>query len=295
MSARSAVLAAFALTVCGPAQAEDQPDAGQQAWAEACEDWDQWDKPGPPYRIYGNSYYVGTCGIAAILITGDDGHILIDGGPLEGGPLIEANVETLGFAMTDVKLLLSSHEHHDHVGGLAYLQRASGAEVVASHGAAEAMRTGEPQPRDPQQTSLEPFEPVTVAREVGSYDFVSLGKLSLIPLETPGHTPGALSWQWWSCEGTDCRVIAYVDSMSPVSAEGYRFSDHPDYVAQYREAIETVRAVPCDILLTPHPTASDMRARMASDHGLTDARACATYAEGIATRLDRRLAEEAGE
>jgi len=302
MSARLAVLAASALAACTSAQVDPQagtaPDlreSGQQTWAEACADWDEWNKAGPPYRIYGNSYYVGTCGIAAILITGDAGHILIDGGPLNGGPLIEANIEALGFSMQDVKLLLHSHEHHDHVGGLAYLQRVSGAETIASHGAAAAMRSGEPQLGDPQQTSLDPFEPVTVSREVGSYDFVSLGKLSLIPLETPGHTPGALSWQWWSCEGTDCRVIAYVDSLSPISAEDYRFSDHPDYVAQYRSAIETIRTVPCDILMTPHPSASDMRTRMTSQNGLTDASKCVAYAEAMEARLDTRLAEEAAE
>jgi len=206
---------------------------------------------------------------------------------------VAANIEALGFSIKDVKILLHTHEHHDHVGGLAYIQRASGAEAIASHAAAAAMRSGQPQPGDPQETSLDPFEPVNVSREVASYDFVSLGKLSLIPLETPGHTPGALSWQWWSCESTDCRVIAYVDSLSPVSAEDYRFSDHPDYVAQFRTAIETVGAIPCDILLTPHPSASDMRTRMTSEHGLTDASGCAAYAEGIATRLDARLAEEA--
>lgn len=287
-------MAVIALAACSPAQAQDEADSGQQAWVEACTDWDEWDKAGPPFRIFGNSYYVGTCGISAILITGDEGHILIDGGPLDGGPLIEANVEALGFAMSDVKLLLSSHEHHDHVGGLAYLQQVSGAELVASHGAAAAMRSGQPQDGDPQQSSLAPFEPVTVAREVGSYDFVSLGRLTLIPLETPGHTPGALSWQWWSCEGTDCRVIAYVDSMSPNSAEDYRFSDHAAYVEQFRSGIDAVRAIPCDILLTPHPSASDMRTKLVAGD-LTGGVTCADYAASISARLDARLAEEAGE
>jgi metallo-beta-lactamase class B len=71
-------------------------------WATQCEAWsDDWDKPGPPFRIYGHSYYVGTCGISAILITSDSGHILIDGASRGGGPLIAANVEALGFVMSD--------------------------------------------------------------------------------------------------------------------------------------------------------------------------------------------------
>ena len=79
------------------------------AWLNACSDWDDWDKPGPPYRIHGNSWYVGTCGIAAILVTGEAGHILIDGGTARGADLVAANIGALGFRLEDVKVLLQSH------------------------------------------------------------------------------------------------------------------------------------------------------------------------------------------
>ena len=89
-------------------------------WAATCKDWDDWDKPAPPVRLHANTYLVGTCGISAILITGSagasGGHVLIDGGTERGADLIAANIRSLGFKLRDIKYLLHSHEHHDHVG-----------------------------------------------------------------------------------------------------------------------------------------------------------------------------------
>lgn len=89
----------------------------QSDWVKSCTDWDEWDKPGPPFRIYGNSYYVGTCGISAILVTSDEGHVLIDGATEAGADIIATNIQSLGFSLRDVTILLHSHEHFDHVAG----------------------------------------------------------------------------------------------------------------------------------------------------------------------------------
>src|SRR6476620_7990369 len=83
------------------------------AFAAACKDWDEWDKPAPPVRIHANTYLVGTCGISSILITGNEGDILIDGGTEVGAGLIASNIRKLGFKLSDVKILLHSHEHAD--------------------------------------------------------------------------------------------------------------------------------------------------------------------------------------
>jgi metallo-beta-lactamase class B len=101
-------------------------------WAAACKDWDEWDKPAPPVRIHANTYLVGTCGISAILITGDDGHVLIDSGTEAGAELVAANIRQLGFKLGDIRYLLISHEHIDHVGGIARLQQLTGATLVSS-------------------------------------------------------------------------------------------------------------------------------------------------------------------
>jgi metallo-beta-lactamase class B len=93
-----------------------------------------WNQPVEPFRIIGNIYYVGATDITSYLIATPKGHIVIDGGFVETAPMILANIRKLGFKPEDVKILLSSHAHYDHAGGLAELKRASGATFYASRG-----------------------------------------------------------------------------------------------------------------------------------------------------------------
>src|SRR5688572_25254023 len=99
-------------------------------WAATCGDSTDWDQPAPPVRIHGNTYLVGTCGISAILVTGSEGHVLIDSGTEKGAEIVADNIRQLGFRLRDIKFLLHSHEHHDHVGGIARLQQLTGAVLV---------------------------------------------------------------------------------------------------------------------------------------------------------------------
>lgn len=262
------------------------------AWIESCSDWDEWDKPAPPFRIFGNSYYVGTCGITAILIAGRGGHILIDGGTEAGAASIAANIESLGFSLKDVKILLHSHEHFDHVAGLSKLQELSGAQLLASPQAAPVLRTGVAAHDDPQAGMHDDFPKARVDRVLQEGEMVKLGELRLTPIATPGHTPGALTWQWQSCEEDRCLSIVYADSLSPISGENYRFSDHPAYVAAYRAGLSKLATLDCAILLTPHPSASDMRSRLGTSRGLEDNTACKSYAAQVSSRLEKRMAEE---
>jgi metallo-beta-lactamase class B len=262
------------------------------AWTEACADMDEWDKPGPPYRIYGNSYYVGTCGISAILVTGTEGHVLIDGGTEKGADLIAANIERLGFTLSDVKILLHSHEHHDHVGGISRLQQLTGARLLASSAAAPVLATGKASSDDPQLGVSKPFPSARVDGRVMPGRKVRLGSIALTPVATPGHTPGALTWQWRACDGDDCHTLVYADSLSPISSDHYRFSDHPAYLAAFRAGLARLSALDCDILMTPHPSASGMRDRLLKGTLSGDRNGCKTYAAAIGEKLDARLAKE---
>lgn len=261
-------------------------------WLASCTDWDKWDKAGPPYRIYANTYYVGTCGISAILITSDKGHILIDGATEAGADVIAANIRTLGFSLSDIKLLLQSHEHFDHVAGLAKLQQLSGAKLLASPVAAEVMASGVVNSADPQAGMHKAFPAARVDGLVTAGTAVQLGELSLMPVATPGHTPGALSWQWRSCVAGTCKVLVYADSLSPVSSDSYRFSAHLSYLNAYRAGLKRLAQLDCQILLTPHPSASDMRTRLQSDNGLADEQGCVAYADAVNKRLEQRLEKE---
>ena len=261
-------------------------------WAEACGDSTDWDQPAPPVRIHGNTYLVGTCGISAILVTGSDGHVLIDGGTEKGAEVIAANIRELGFDLKDIKFLLLSHEHFAPVGGIAQLQKLTGATLVASAPAAKVMNSGLPGTDDPQSGMHPPFAPANVGRVVKDSEDVRFGNLMLTAMTTPGHTPGALSWRWESCDGGVCRTMVYADSLSPVSRDDYKFSGHPAYLAAYRASIAKVAATRCEILLTPHPSASAMKERMTGKQALFDADGCRDYAAALTRRLDERLAKE---
>jgi metallo-beta-lactamase class B len=262
-------------------------------WASVCKDWDDWDKPAPPVRIHANTYLVGSCGISSILIVGDQGHVLIDGGTEADARLIAANIRDLGFRVEDLRFILNSHEHYDHVGGIAQLQRMSGATVITSPQAAPVIGSGKPSTGDPQFGIAKPFPPAEVGRTVRDGDQLRLGNLMLTAIATPGHTPGALSWRWVSCDGGVCRTIVYADSLSPISSDSYRFSDHPAYVEAFRASIAKIAGSPCDILLTPHPSASEMPKRLALGKSLLDENGCKAYADALTKSLDARLAKEA--
>ena len=310
MSARTPLVALLALTATACANVTSQPASDPSvaspsseavptqrervvAFLETCEEWDKWDKPAPPFQILGNTWYVGTCGISSILVTSPEGHVLIDSGTEQGAEIVLANIQAAGFDPKDVRYLLPSHEHFDHVGGFTKIQEATGAQVVASSIAADVLRSGAVSEDDPQAAILDPMAPVEVARVVENGEVLQLGDLEFTAHATPGHTPGALSWTWTACsnpgEPPICRRIAYVDSLSPVSADEYRFSDHPAYVGAFRTSIDRVRALPCDGLYTPHPSASGMIENLRTGQIAN----CTDYAAALTRKLDERLAKEA--
>ncbi|MXO85462.1 subclass B3 metallo-beta-lactamase [Altererythrobacter aurantiacus] len=279
-----------------PPQAETHlgRTTGQQGWAAACRDSDEWDKPGPPFRIYGQSYYVGTCGISAILIASETGHTLIDTGTDAGARIVLDNIRALGFEPEDVTTILMSHEHFDHVGGMARIQAATSATILASAEAAEVLRRGLPSENDPQAGSNHPpFPPVTGAIEIVDEGPLSLSSRTVHAVPTPGHTRGAMSWAWRECEGEACETLVYIDSMNPISDNVFRFSDNPELVAAFVEAIEKIGSMRCGIALAPHPAAANLRPRLMGKAALIDSAGCRRYAETANERLTERLTREA--
>ncbi len=285
--------AAFLMIV--RAEAGEEPSSAPAVdLAKACAGREGWSDPAPPAHVYGNVWYVGTCGITAVLITSDQGHVLIDGGPAEAAPLVAANIEKLGFKLSDVEWIVSSHEHDDHVGALAELKRRTGAKVAALDAAAPALAAGKPRAEDPQSAIANPFPPIAVDRVMRSGERLMLGPLELTVHATPAHSPGSASWTWRSCVKAECRTMTYADSATLISADGYSYVAHPERVAAARVGLERIKALPCGILMTPHPGASDLFARMAGRAPLEDPRACRTYGEAAEARFEARLtAEEA--
>lgn len=285
------------LTACAPAAPPANRGSPARiegaALATACADRDGWSDAAPPARIFGNSYYVGTCGITVLLITSPGGHALIDGATEQAAPSILANIRSLGFDPHDIRIIVGSHEHADHMGGLAALKAATGAQLLVREPARRAVETGRTDPDDPQAGTIPDVPPVAVDRIVADGEQVQAGSVALTAHATPGHTSGSTSWTWRSCEDARCAQIAYVDSLTAVSADGYRFSDHPERVAPFRASFAAVSALPCDILITPHPDFSHLFARLAGREPLVDRDACRRLVGVMRARLDARLASEA--
>lgn len=296
---RAAAVAATLATLCALPAAGQMPGDTLPTDPAACRSCVEWNAPRAPFLIHGNSYYVGTEGLAAILVTGSAGHVLIDGGLPESAPAIARNIEALGFRLQDVKLILNSHAHFDHAGGIAALQAVTGARVAASPRAAPVLLSGRSGPDDPQYGVLVDFPAARDVSVIGDGETLSVGEVRLTAHFTPGHTPGGTSWSWGSCEENDCADLVYADSQTPVSAEGFsylRSATYPEAVADFQRSHALLERISCDLLLTPHPGASRLFERVeARDRGaLRDPEACRRYARNARDQLERRLTGERG-
>ena len=265
--------------------------------SEVCPSCTEWNRPAAPRRLFANTYYVGTEGLASILITAPDGHILIDGGLPDSAPRIVANIRALGFSEKDIKFILNSHAHYDHAGGIAALVRMSGATAIVSPKSAEVLRTGKTGRDDPQHAIAHPYPAVSRVRSINEGDTVRLGDLELVAHWTPGHTPGGTSWSWRSCAQGRCLSFVYADSQTPVSADDFYFtrnSTYPHVISDFERGFRVLEQLPCDVLLTPHPGASNMWDRLAAKEGaaLINPSACRRYVANARTALQVRLERE---
>ena len=272
-----------------------------------CRHCEAWNQPQEPYHVYGNTWYVGTAGLASILVKTDEGLILLDGALSQSAGQIDRNIRKLGFDPRQIKYLLNSHAHYDHAGGLNALQKLSQAQVLASADSIGVLSTGELAPEDPQfgfGSEHNRFPAVGNVSGVPDGGSVTLGDVTLTAHYTPGHTPGGTTWTWQSCEEGQCLDVVYADSLSAVSAEGFRVTDPsrtPTVAEQITASAQRVRELDCDVLLAPHPFLFQMPEKletMASDpdtNPFIDPAACDAYAAFFDDWLARRLEEEAAE
>jgi metallo-beta-lactamase class B len=170
------------------------PGIAAAAETSSCGNCAVWNAPQKPFQIFGNTYYVGPHGLNAILITSDSGHVLIDGALPESAAQTATHIRELGFRLEDVKLILNSHVHFDHAGGITELQRLTGATVKASASTAAVMKSGGVGKDDPQFGTAAPIAPVGNVDVVQDGEIVRLGALSLTAHFTPGHTSGGTTW-----------------------------------------------------------------------------------------------------
>ncbi|HKY03739.1 MAG TPA: subclass B3 metallo-beta-lactamase, partial [Blastocatellia bacterium] len=221
-----------------PALAQDNP-----AWRE-------WNQPVNPFRVIGNIYYVGASDVTSFLITTPEGHILLDSGFTETVPIIEENVKRLGFKLEDVKILINSHAHSDHAGGLARLKELTGASLVISEGDAELISSGGK--GDFTWGDSLAYRPARPDRLIRDKDAVHLGGVTMIARLTPGHTKGCTTWTMKVEDGGKQLDVVFIGS---TTAPGYKLVNNPKYPsisADYERTFELLKSLKCDVFLAPH-------------------------------------------
>jgi metallo-beta-lactamase class B len=248
-----------------------------------------WLTPIEPLRITDHVWQIGTANITALLVKTDQGAMLIDGGMPQAADLLLAQMQRLGVGRADLRFILHSHAHADHVGPLAAIKRATGAVLVSNAESAALLERGGSQ--DIHFGDSITYPPVRADRLLRDGEVVQLGTLSFTVAFTPGHTPGSMSWAWTDTrEGVTLRMV-YADSLS---APGYRLVGHPAYpriLDDFARSIEVIRKLPCDMLLTPHPEQSGWNYGKAS-RPRPEAVSCAAYADAAATTLKSLAAEQ---
>jgi metallo-beta-lactamase class B len=256
-------------------------------------------QPHKPFQIYGNTYYVGTAGLASILVVSDYGSVLIDGGLPDSARQIVANIRTLGFDPMEVKAILSSDPNADQAGGIAELQRLTGAPVYAMRASEQALLNGGPPKGDPQYgMKSAAFPRLNRVWIVQDDQLLGVGNVRMRVIATPGGTPGGTSWSWDACDGSKCLAAVYASNLAPQGARKYRYKDHPDVLKAFDSSFKRLEEAPCELLLTPHPQDSGGLDRLeqagAKEDALKNDSACKAYVQQARENLSKRLTTEGG-
>ena len=171
----------------------------------------------------------------------------------------------------------------------------TGAKVASSAYGAQTMQAGRATNRDPQYSLADSIPEVAEVEVLEDHQTLSVGNITLTMHSTPGHTPGGTSWTWRACEQNKCLNFVYADSLTAVSDSTFKYGGddrYPDALKDFRRTLERIASLDCDILITPHPEASDLWTRI-DRSALTDPTACKRYADQATENLEKRLRDEA--
>jgi metallo-beta-lactamase class B len=219
---------------------------------------EDWDQPFPPHRIADNLYYVGSSGLSTYLVTTPQGHILINASFDRTLPLIKASVEKLGFKLTDVKILLSSHAHDDHVGGIRQLRDLTKAKVYVMKGDDQVIASG----GKGQYLYTATWAPCPVDKVLQDGEEVTLGGITLRAHLTPGHTRGNTTWTMRASDRGNTYNVVIIGS--PNVNSGYQLKNnasYPEIADHFARTFRVLKSLSCDIFLGAHGIYYNMEAK----------------------------------
>jgi metallo-beta-lactamase class B len=249
-----------------------------------------WNQPVEPFRIAGNVWYVGATDITSYLITTPQGHILIDGGFVETAPMILGNIAKLGFKPGDVKILLNSHGHYDHAGGLAELKRVTGAAFHASRREIPLLARGGLD--DPQFGDRFPYPGVEADRIVEHGTRIRLGGTTVVAHITPGHTQGCTTWTTTVTEKERKLDVVFLCSTSIPSSYRLRGNPrHPDAIDDYRRQFAILKALRPDVFLASHGVFFDLTEKREGKGSFIDPDGYRRFVEAAEAAFEQRARE----
>jgi metallo-beta-lactamase class B len=233
--------------------------AGRQTVAVA----DSWTTPIAPLRIIDNIYYVGSADLASYLITTPAGHILIDTGMAQNADMIAASIAALGFKVTDVRTILTTQAHFDHVGALAKIKTLTGARLLATEADARLIENGGK--GDYLFGPSYYFPPAKVDGIVREGEPVRLGGVELMPHLTPGHTRGDTTWTMKARDeqGRELNVVFAGSTTVNPGTKLVGNTEYPNIADDYRRSFGVLKGLPCDVFLAAHASAFGGTAKMA--------------------------------
>lgn len=220
-----------------------------------------WLKPYPPFRIVGNLYHVGTYDLASYLITTDEGNILINTGLASSAPLIKDNIEKLGFKFSDIKILLLTHAHFDHVGAMMEIKKQTGAVLMVDAKDAEVLADGGSSDYELGHYG-KTFEPVKANRLLYDGDTISLGNMQLVTLHHPGHTKGACSFLFTVKDSSRSYRVLIANMPSIITSKRFAdIIDYPGIANDYAYTLHSLKHLHFDIWLASHASQFQMHAK----------------------------------
>lgn len=225
---------------------------------------ENWVRPFEGFRIIGNLYGVGSYDLSVFLITTEDGHILINTGLADSTQMIRSNIESLGFKLEDIKILLTQQAHWDHTAALSEIKDITGAEIWATVGDARVLEDGGFS--DPHFGGRESFRPVDVDRIIRDGEIIRLGDLELTVHHHPGHTEGSSSYSFVVGGESNMEYNVLVANMGTIN-NGKRLTIEPTYEGVSQDFLATYqkqKEMDVDVWVAAHNSQYNMHEKYRS-------------------------------